>query len=264
MDYQDCPGGQENQAHLEKEDLLVHQVKEANQDHLGYQVLASPGKMVCQDNQGSQAVKGNQAHQVCQGAQAYLVTESQDILDQKETKDMEVFLELQAQKVTKVMEVSQGRKAFLDPTGHLACPVPLGHLGALVSQVRREKVAMEGQRGCQVLKVSQGLQGFLDRVGILERVVNQDREVYQGHWVRKGITATKGYLASLELLECPVQGEKVECPEKKVTRDPRESQEILVQVGHLVLPVFPGQKASLVHQGNLATPAKVNLVFQVL
>ncbi|KAJ8004097.1 hypothetical protein DPEC_G00155240 [Dallia pectoralis] len=88
-------GGQENQAHPEKEDLLGHKVKEENQDHQGYQVLVNQGKMDCLDNQGFSAGKVNQAHQVYQEDQAYLVTASQDILDQKEKKDMKDCMALQ-------------------------------------------------------------------------------------------------------------------------------------------------------------------------
>ncbi|KAJ8004096.1 hypothetical protein DPEC_G00155230 [Dallia pectoralis] len=146
------------------------------------------------------------------------------------------------------MEVSQAKKAFLDPVGHQAFQVPLEYPEVSGFQVQRGKAAMKGPRVFQVLKVSRAPQGFPDKGGILESVANQGQEACQGQWVRKGIVATKGYLVSLEFLECLVQGVKVECLENKVNKDQKEFQEMLVQVGHLVLLVFLGLKALL---GNL-------------
>ena len=113
MVFLDNQGYQENLVLLESQDWQGHLVIEVNQDHQAYQELENQEKMVLEGNQGSMEGKGNQALLVYQEVQACRVMVNQGFQDIRGTRDMLVSLDLQAQKVIKVMEVFQGSSVLL-------------------------------------------------------------------------------------------------------------------------------------------------------
>lgn len=81
---------------LESQDWQGRRVREANQDHQVCQGLENQEKMVSEGNQGLLEEKGKQALLVYQVVQACQVMVSQGFQDLRVTRDMLVFLDLQA------------------------------------------------------------------------------------------------------------------------------------------------------------------------
>ena len=108
MVFQDNLGFQENLVLLESQDRQGYLVIEVNQDHQAYKELENQEKMVLEGNQDFLEGKGNQALLVYLEVQDCQVMVNQVFPDLRVIRDMLVFLDLQAQKVIKVMEVFQG------------------------------------------------------------------------------------------------------------------------------------------------------------
>ncbi|KAJ8350428.1 hypothetical protein SKAU_G00255580 [Synaphobranchus kaupii] len=264
MGFQGCQEGRENQALPESQEWQDHQVKKDHRGHQGCQAMAKKARMGCQDNWGLRVTEENKAHQGCQGAQASLELESRDFPDQKATKVTAVYLVLQAQRVTKVMEAYQGNLAPQETLDLKVHPAQWGHQGVLESQGQKARVAQVVQKGKRVLLVSQVPLGFQENLGFQVNWENRAHVVHLGPWAQREKVAKKDCQVLLEQLGCQVQREMQEFQLSKVNKALRVFQEPQVLVDPLGLLAFLDQKVSLVHLVHLASQVKAYQGFKAL